>query len=119
MESVQEQINEVTRMLIKMRDVPIDDTMSKILYGMQGDIKVIVSKLEEHTKSLEEIKTQTTAHNGRMRKLEMWRSMVVGALFIIMTFGGFMYFLLMENIDTKIQKGVRVAIDDYNLSISK
>lgn len=43
-----------------------------------SDVNVIVERLDEHDKKLDEILTQAKATNGRVTALEMWKSRLMG-----------------------------------------
>lgn len=45
--------------------------------------KNITEKFDSVHKKLDEILDQTTLHNGRMSKLELWRSYITGGLAVI------------------------------------
>jgi hypothetical protein len=73
MEELTKKVDELTRMVIASRDIPPDETWSKLLYEMQGDLKV-------HTQILTDIKEQTLKTNGRVNKLEEWKSTMTGKM---------------------------------------
>lgn len=46
----------------------------------QDDVGVILQRLDEHGRVLDEIRRQVRETNGRVRKLELWRATVEGML---------------------------------------
>jgi hypothetical protein len=78
--------NHIDGLFAKQRDFPPTETLSKLLYSLQGDLKV-------HTEILERIEAQTTKTNGRCNKLEgemvevkNWQSTMNGKLAMIGVF---------------------------------
>jgi hypothetical protein len=81
--------NFIEGLFAKQRDFPQSETLSKLLYSVQGDIKV-------HTEILERIEAQTTRTNGRVTKCEEklegvkdWQSTMNGKLIMIGVFCAF------------------------------
>ena len=58
-------------------------------------------------KELVEIKGQTTLHNGRMKKLEAWRSFLVGGYIVVTTF--VLPLLVYINFDQKTQLEYKIV----------
>jgi hypothetical protein len=83
---VEELKNYIDLQFIKNRDMPSSETISKLFYAMQGDLKV-------HTEILERIESQTIKTNGRCNKLENemvevknWQSTMNGKLTMVGVF---------------------------------
>jgi hypothetical protein len=70
MEELTKKVDELTKMIVVSRDMPPNETWSKLLYDMQGKMNDMQGDMKVHTQILTDIKDQTIKTNGRMNKAE-------------------------------------------------
>ena len=82
--------------------------------------KDLFEKMGKQDKTLERIEVQTTKHNGRMSKLEWWRSAFVWSISaiwgLILIVVPLLYKAFYRDLDYKIQTAVVQAVDNKIVS---
>lgn len=79
----------------------------------------IGEKFDEVNVHLSEIKIQTTKTNGRVGSLEKSRTQLWTAVTIIIFMGSAFITLATYALDTKIEKGVKSVLSEYEVQIKK
>lgn len=94
-----------------------------------SDIRKNIAILEVHYQDIKcdltDIKVQTTRTNGRVSKLEGWRSLLIGGwsvvTLIVIPLLCYIFFNAQQNItekiDIKVQDGIRTALSTYNITV--
>lgn len=71
-------------------------------------------------KVLSRIETQTTKTNGRVNRLELWRSLIIGGCIVVVGFGAIFAKLYIQDIARKTAQEVLTGIDqNYQVRIEQ
>ena len=101
---------------------PTNGELNIVLDNLKGHIN---EKFEDVKVELSEIKTQVKTTNGRVKKLELWKAFILGAIAVITSVGIplFIYVYQQRDVDTerKLQE-LEIALrevlkETYNLEI--
>jgi predicted nuclease with TOPRIM domain len=76
-------INHMEQLFAKQRDFPQTETLSKLLYSLQGDMKVHTEILERIESRIGGVEEQTKKTNGRVNDLEKWKENLMGKITVV------------------------------------
>lgn len=71
------------QLFAKQRDFPQTETLSKLLYSLQGDMKVHTEILERIESRIGGVEEQTKKTNGRVNDLEKWKENLMGKITVV------------------------------------
>jgi hypothetical protein len=80
-----ERLNGIERMIIESRDRPQDETISKLFYGLDKKLDVLIVKQDATHE-------QACKTNGRVNVIEEWKATLTGKIAIIMAVVSFMVY---------------------------
>jgi hypothetical protein len=75
--------NHIEFLFTKDRDIPKDETISKLFHSLDKKVEVILTNQQNQSIKIEEVHEQVCKTNGRVTKIEEWKATLNGKIAII------------------------------------